>query len=56
MVVQKPEMIKAMGTEFVLGFIQAVDGEKDPTNLMMIFQVLTRLYSTKYVVAYIRYL
>ena len=40
MVVQKPEMIKAMGTEFVLGFIQAVDGEKDPTNLMMIFQVL----------------
>ena len=41
MVVQKPEMIKAMGTEFVLGFIQAVDGEKDPTNLMMIFQVRT---------------
>ena len=33
------------GTEFVLAFMQATDGEKDPTNLVMIFEVRKRSIS-----------
>ena len=34
----KLDLILPMGNDFVLGFIQAVDGEKDPNNLMLIFR------------------
>ena len=33
----KREMLSPMGNDFVLGFIQAIDGEKDPNNLMLVF-------------------
>ena len=29
-----------MGSDFVLGFITAMDGEKDPRNLVLLFAVL----------------
>ena len=34
---KKIDLILPMGNDFVLGFIQAVDGEKDPNNLMLVF-------------------
>ena len=30
--------LKKLGTDFVYGFIQAMDGEKDPRNLVIAFQ------------------
>ena len=33
----KRDMVLSMGNDFVLGFIQAIDGEKDPNNLMLVF-------------------
>ena len=33
----KRETLIPMGNDFVLGFIQAIDGEKDPNNLMLVF-------------------
>ena len=39
LLIQRQDLLEAMGgTDFVLGFMQSVDGEKDPTNLIMIFQ------------------
>lgn len=36
------ESVQAMGSDFVLGYIQALDGEKDPRNLVIAFHsVLT---------------
>lgn len=29
-----------MGTDFVLGFITAMDGEKDPRNLVLLFALI----------------
>ena len=34
---EKLELLLPMGNDFVLGFIQSVDGEKDPNNLMLVF-------------------
>jgi len=34
--------LKTIGNDFVFGFIQAVDGEKDPRNLLVVFE-LTRV-------------
>ncbi len=36
---KKLQQISAMGSEFVLGFIQAVDAEKDPHNMRLIFSM-----------------
>lgn len=36
----------AMGIDFVLGVIQAIDGERDPRNLLMIFNWLPQFLST----------
>ena len=33
----KRHMLIPMGNDFVLGYIQAIDGEKDPNNLMLVF-------------------
>lgn len=38
--------IIAMGIDFVLGVIQAIDGERDPRNLLMIFNWLPQFLST----------
>ncbi|XP_071487624.1 MMS19 nucleotide excision repair protein homolog [Diadema antillarum] len=32
--------LQAMGSEFVLGVLHAVDGEKDPRNLILVFNIL----------------
>ena len=32
-----------MGSEFVLGFIQAMDGEKDPRNLVIALNSIQRI-------------
>ena len=46
LLIQRQDLLEAMGgTDFVLGFMQSVDGEKDPTNLIMIFQA-SPLYSS----------
>ena len=30
--------LQTLGSEFVLGYIQAVDGERDPRNLVTVFK------------------
>ncbi|KAJ7336489.1 mms19 nucleotide excision repair [Desmophyllum pertusum] len=32
--------LKTIGNDFVFGFIQAVDGEKDPKNLLLVFELV----------------
>eukprot|EP00899_Mesostigma_viride_P016024 jgi/Mesvir1/24422/Mv11082-RA.1 len=43
MVTRFPEVVQEMGTEFVEGVIAAVDGEKDPRNLLLSFSLLEKL-------------
>jgi len=38
-----PKAIEVMGKEFTYGFIQAVDGEQDPKNLILVFQLATSI-------------
>ncbi|KAG2462018.1 MMS19 protein, partial [Polypterus senegalus] len=42
-----PEL-KGLGANFVFGFIQAVDGEKDPRNLLLSFQIAQNIINRKY--------
>ena len=35
--------VKKMGSEFVLGYIQAMDGEKDPRNLVVVLNSVHRI-------------
>ena len=35
--------IKSLDSEFVLGFIQCLDGEKDPRILLLAFQLIPKL-------------
>lgn len=35
--------LKLINNEFVYGFTQIVDGEKDPRNLMAAFQIMTSI-------------
>lgn len=35
--------VKEMGSEFVLGYIQAMDGEKDPRNIVIAFNSVHRI-------------
>ena len=35
--------VKEMGSEFVLGYIQTMDGEKDPRNLVIALNSVTRI-------------
>ena len=32
-----PIVVKSLGSEFILGYIQAMDGEQDPRNLTIVF-------------------
>lgn len=32
--------LKQVSNEFMLGFVQAVDGEKDPRNLQLVFNTV----------------
>ena len=35
--------VKRMGSDFVLGYIQAMDGEKDPRNMVIVFNTVYRI-------------
>lgn len=35
-----PTELKSLGADFTLGFIQVMDGEKDPRNLLIAFQIV----------------
>ncbi|XP_051968695.1 MMS19 nucleotide excision repair protein homolog [Xyrauchen texanus] len=35
----REEELKGLGADFVFGFVQSVDGERDPRNLLLAFQV-----------------
>ncbi|KAK3559804.1 hypothetical protein QTP86_020786 [Hemibagrus guttatus] len=35
----REEELKGLGPDFVFGFVQAVDGERDPRNLLLAFQI-----------------
>jgi DNA repair/transcription protein MET18/MMS19 len=37
------QAVKEMGSEFVLGYIQTMDGEKDPRNLVIALNSVTRI-------------
>uniref|UniRef100_A0A667YA59 MMS19 nucleotide excision repair protein n=1 Tax=Myripristis murdjan TaxID=586833 RepID=A0A667YA59_9TELE len=34
-----PTELKSLGADFVFGFVQSMDGEKDPRNLLLAFQI-----------------
>ncbi|KAJ2804396.1 hypothetical protein H4S07_004236, partial [Coemansia furcata] len=38
-----PEAVAKMGDDFVLGFAQVLDGEKDPRALMLAFQIVPKI-------------
>ena len=38
-----PAALTGMGSNFVLGYIQAMDGEKDPRNLVIAFSSVHRI-------------
>lgn len=38
-----PAAVKEMGSDFVLGYIQAMDGEKDPRNIVIAFNSVHRI-------------
>ncbi|XP_063604037.1 MMS19 nucleotide excision repair protein homolog [Penaeus indicus] len=44
-IINKLECVKEMGTDFVLGFITAMDGEKDPRNLVLLFALIPTIVS-----------
>lgn len=31
--------LKGLGADFVFGFVQSMDGERDPRNLLLVFQI-----------------
>lgn len=37
-----------MGPDFVYGFVQAVDGERDPRNLLLAFQIARNIIHRGY--------
>ncbi|XP_023290256.1 MMS19 nucleotide excision repair protein homolog isoform X2 [Orussus abietinus] len=37
---KRGDSLKAMGTEFIYGFISFIDGERDPRNLMLLFNII----------------
>jgi len=38
-------VLKSIDDAFVSGFIQAVEGEKDPRNIMIIFKIVKIIFS-----------
>nr|XP_058954394.1 MMS19 nucleotide excision repair protein homolog [Pocillopora verrucosa] len=39
------QALKSIGNDFVFGFIQAMDGEKDPKNLLLVFELVRVIIS-----------
>ncbi|XP_062435679.1 MMS19 nucleotide excision repair protein homolog isoform X3 [Rhea pennata] len=44
----REEELKGLGTDFTFGFIQVMDGEKDPRNLLVAFQIVRDLIVKNY--------
>ncbi|XP_067393303.1 MMS19 nucleotide excision repair protein homolog [Emydura macquarii macquarii] len=44
----REEELKGLGTDFTFGFIQVMDGEKDPRNLLVAFQIVRDLILRDY--------
>uniref|UniRef100_A0A669Q0H4 MMS19 nucleotide excision repair protein n=1 Tax=Phasianus colchicus TaxID=9054 RepID=A0A669Q0H4_PHACC len=44
----REEELKGLGADFTFGFIQVMDGEKDPRNLMVAFQIVHDLIVKNY--------
>lgn len=40
--------LKGLGANFTFGFIQVMDGEKDPRNLLVAFQIVRDLIAKDY--------
>ncbi|XP_021958376.1 MMS19 nucleotide excision repair protein homolog isoform X2 [Folsomia candida] len=40
------EELKELSSDFVVNFLQAMDGEKDPRNLLLLFQMMPHVIST----------
>ena len=38
--------LETMGTDFIYGVIQAIDGERDPRNLLFLFEFMPRFINT----------
>ncbi|PKU30403.1 hypothetical protein llap_19293 [Limosa lapponica baueri] len=43
-----PHELKGLGADFTFGFIQVMDGEKDPRNLLVAFQIVRDLIAKNY--------
>ncbi|NXL82140.1 MMS19 protein, partial [Leptocoma aspasia] len=44
----REEELKGLGANFTFGFIQVMDGEKDPRNLLVAFQIVRDLIAKEY--------
>ncbi|NXU90817.1 MMS19 protein, partial [Xiphorhynchus elegans] len=44
----REEELKGLGADFTFGFIQVMDGEKDPRNLLVAFQIVRDLITKNY--------
>ncbi|KAK6482124.1 MMS19 nucleotide excision repair protein-like protein isoform X1 [Huso huso] len=44
----REEELKGLGADFVFGFVQAIDGEKDPRNLLLAFQIAQNILYRNY--------
>lgn len=44
-----PTELKGLGADFTFGFIQVMDGEKDPRNLLVAFQIVRDIIVKGYV-------
>ncbi|XP_069467675.1 MMS19 nucleotide excision repair protein homolog isoform X2 [Ambystoma mexicanum] len=44
----REEELKSIGVDFTFGFIQVMDGEKDPRNLLVAFQIVRDLVLKRY--------
>lgn len=40
--------LKGLGADFVFGFVQSMDGERDPRNLLLAFQVAKNIIHRGY--------
>ncbi|XP_051522509.1 MMS19 nucleotide excision repair protein homolog [Myxocyprinus asiaticus] len=44
----REEELKGLGADFVFGFVQSIDGERDPRNLLLAFQVARNIIHRGY--------
>ncbi|KAJ8404898.1 hypothetical protein AAFF_G00332850 [Aldrovandia affinis] len=44
----REEELKGLGADFVFGFVQAMDGERDPRNLLLAFQIARNIIHQGY--------